>query len=99
MQPANDFDSWASVYQSCRGLVPEAMAIWEQTLVRCGNLSPGASILDVGCGDGRFSTLLARLDMSVTGLDLSPNMLRISPATVVLTTISPGCWRIVSQCP
>lgn len=39
------------------------------------NLSPGASILDVGCGTGRHAIELARKGFSVTGIDLSAGML------------------------
>ena len=39
------------------------------------NLSPGASILDLGCGTGRHAVGLARKGFSVTGIDLSSGML------------------------
>ena len=39
------------------------------------NLSPGDSILDLGCGTGRHSVGLARRGFSVTGIDLSSGML------------------------
>jgi SAM-dependent methyltransferase len=35
---------------------------------------PGQSVLDVGCGVGRWSRLLARRGARVTGVDLSPTM-------------------------
>jgi len=38
-------------------------------------LSPGSSILDIGCGTGRHSVELARRGYAVTGLDLSAGML------------------------
>ncbi len=38
-------------------------------------VSPGASILDVGCGTGRHSVELAHQGYSVTGIDLSAGML------------------------
>jgi len=44
-------------------------------LVKELELSPGASILDVGCGTGRHSVELAKRGHAVTGLDLSSEML------------------------
>ena len=38
-------------------------------------ISPGASILDMGCGTGRHSVELAKRGYKVTGLDLSSGML------------------------
>lgn len=38
-------------------------------------LSPGASILDVGCGTGRHARALAAKGFRVTGVDFSPAML------------------------
>jgi len=36
---------------------------------------PGAAVLDVGCGIGRWSRRLARRGAAVTGIDLSPAMI------------------------
>ena len=37
-----------------------------------------AEVLDVGCGPGWFSELLARCGYSVTGIDISPDMIEIA---------------------
>jgi cyclopropane fatty-acyl-phospholipid synthase-like methyltransferase len=39
------------------------------------NLTPGQSVLDVGCGTGRHSIELAKRGFAVTGLDVSAGML------------------------
>ncbi len=39
-------------------------------------LAPGARVLDMSCGFGRHSVELARRGFQVTGLDLSPHLLR-----------------------
>src|SRR5680860_182652 len=36
----------------------------------------GKSVLDIGCGEGVFSRMLAERGADVTGMDLSPEMLR-----------------------
>lgn len=43
-------------------------------------LSPGASILDVGCGTGRHCIELAKRGYRATGVDLSPGMLEVARA-------------------
>ena len=45
-------------------------------LERALDLSPGMSVLDLGCGQGRHAIPLAERGYKVTGLDLSPTMLR-----------------------
>jgi len=47
-------------------------------LVEVLGLSPGASILDVGCGTGRHSVELARRGYDVTGIDISSGMLNLA---------------------
>jgi SAM-dependent methyltransferase len=45
---------------------------------RALRLAPGARVLDVACGVGRHALALARRGYHVTGLDLSPTLLRIA---------------------
>ena len=43
---------------------------------------PGASILDAGCGTGRYSRELARRGYRVHGIDLSPELLEVARQSV-----------------
>jgi SAM-dependent methyltransferase len=46
-----------------------------EELVRFGEIGPSDRLLDVGCGMGRYTLLLARGGLQVEGLDLSPVLL------------------------
>jgi ubiquinone/menaquinone biosynthesis C-methylase UbiE len=75
-QPSSNFDAIASVYDRGRSLRPEVLDVWlttiEQHLDR-----PIGTILDLGCGTGRFSEALARrVRARVIGVDPSPKMLQ-----------------------
>src|SRR5687767_11187994 len=55
-------------------LDPSVRAAWRQVLL--GVLPPSpAKILDLGCGTGSLSVLLAEMGHAVTGIDLSPRMI------------------------
>lgn len=55
-------------------LDPSLRAAWRQLLL--GVLPPSpANILDLGCGTGSVSVLLAQMGHAVTGIDLSPRMI------------------------
>ncbi|MCU0607724.1 MAG: class I SAM-dependent methyltransferase [Candidatus Edwardsbacteria bacterium] len=47
-------------------------------LVRRAGLPASGDLLDLGCGTGTFAVLLARAGFTVTGIDSSPEMLRIA---------------------
>jgi 2-polyprenyl-3-methyl-5-hydroxy-6-metoxy-1,4-benzoquinol methylase len=80
MAEADDWDSAAATFddQPDHGLHdPDVRAAWADLLSR--HLpSPPATVLDLGCGTGTLSVLLASLGHSVTGLDSSPGMLAVA---------------------
>lgn len=46
-----------------------------QELLRFGEIAPGDRVLELGCGMGRYTLLLAEMGIAVEGLDLSPVLL------------------------
>lgn len=53
---------------------PIVLAAWAKLLQRW-QPAPPAKILDIGCGTGSLSLVLAKLGHQVTGIDLSPKMI------------------------
>jgi len=67
------FDAHAPIYMDnvfTKNTLQEVEFLLEEL-----SLQPGSSILDVGCGTGRHSVELAKRGYTVTGLDLSAEML------------------------
>lgn len=58
---------------------------------------PGARVLDVGCGVGRWSRLLASRGASVTGVDLSPTMIAQSKQRAREAGLSSRCRFLVQD--
>lgn len=58
---------------------PHVRQAWSDLLVN-SLPSPPAHILDIGCGTGSLSVLLAELTYQVTGVDLSPQMIEQAKA-------------------
>lgn len=76
MNEATSYDSIASFYDDhwTQRFQPLAFEILCDLLLK--TLSPGASILDVGCGTGAISRRLAGDGFRVVGIDISPEMVR-----------------------
>ncbi len=58
---------------------PLILETWEAFLKKCLPYA-NASILDIGCGTGSLSVVLAELGHKVTGIDLSPSMISFAQA-------------------
>ena len=54
----------------------------------------GARVLDAGCGSGQFAIPLAQRGAVVTGIDLSPEMMRLASDRAVADHHLPIDWRI-----
>jgi SAM-dependent methyltransferase len=65
--------AWANDYLIARPVAEECAGM-AAALARRG-IGPGASLLDAGCGTGRYAVELARRGFVVTGIDRSPALL------------------------
>jgi 2-polyprenyl-3-methyl-5-hydroxy-6-metoxy-1,4-benzoquinol methylase len=59
-------------------------------------IAPDARVLDVGCGVGRWSTLLAARGARVTGIDLSPTMIHEAESRARALDVAARC-RFLAQ--
>jgi len=72
------FKRWAHVYDYFAAFIsPTRKIVSQQT-----DLPKGSKILDVACGTGTQAILFAKGGYAVTGVDLSPDMLRIAKRKV-----------------
>ena len=56
------------------------------------NVKPGSLVLDVGCGVGRWSSLLASRGAYVTGIDISPTMIAEAKRRAARKGVLQRCW-------
>lgn len=66
----------ASVYDEARAVVPETLRLWREILSTHLDPSAVSLVVDVGCGTGRFSEVLAaHFEARVVAIDPSQRML------------------------
>jgi ubiquinone/menaquinone biosynthesis C-methylase UbiE len=105
-------DRTADVALQVRGLFDAKAAAWPAKYAPGGRLAGrltrladavahhvpvGDSVLDLGCGTGELSVVLATSGMRATGCDISPEMLRIAadaPGNVDWVALEPD-WRVL----
>lgn len=81
MSSSADWDREAATFDEAadHGLRdPEVRASWQRLLA--AHLTGPGMALDIGCGTGSLSLLLAELGYGVTGIDLSPRMVELARA-------------------
>jgi SAM-dependent methyltransferase len=87
-----DYDVEAARYDATRGGVPRARAAARAVLA----LVPGQArtLLDVGCGTGLVTGLLARPGLQVFGVDSAAGMVRSAAARIGGTVVRGNCHRL-----
>ncbi len=71
-----DYSKLAMTYDRCRSLSPGKAYFWAKVFQQYLGLNDSLCVLDVGCGTGRFSALIASFcGCQVIGLDPSAEML------------------------
>ncbi|MBL8270693.1 SAM-dependent methyltransferase [Steroidobacter sp.] len=61
------------------------------------DIEPGTRVLDVGCGVGRWSSLLAQRGGVVTGMDLSPTMIAEAQRRAEVKGVASRCRFLVQD--
>jgi SAM-dependent methyltransferase len=61
------------------------------------DIAPGTRVLDVGCGVGRWSSLLASRGAVVTGMDLSPTMIAEANRRAAANNVASRCRFLVQD--
>ncbi len=84
-----------------RALIPAVFAAWAPLVVALADPRPGERVLDVACGTGVVTRLVAQRigrTGSVVGLDLNPGMLAVAASSVAKepSTSAPITWQEAS---
>jgi ubiquinone/menaquinone biosynthesis C-methylase UbiE len=85
-----DYDATAipAVYDRARGHSREVLDTWLRSVADCAERRHISTVLDLGCGTGRFSQELAgHFQATVIGIDPSARMLQVARAKTVLPTV------------
>ncbi len=68
-----EMEAW---YHTPRGRFADLLE--KEVIAGLCNIQPGDKVLEIGCGTGHFSSYFEELGAQVTGLDTSPEMLRVA---------------------
>jgi len=100
---AEDFDA---IYTGRKSPVGRLLDQWlrkdiyqrlEWVMERCGDVR-GRRICDIGCGSGRFVTEFAKRGAEhITGVDVAPEMLRLSQELVTRDGVADRCDFVLSD--
>ena len=66
---ANPYDNWADIYDQVYAYLDQDLPFYAEQAK-----ASGGPVLELGCGTGRVSLMLAEAGFDVTGVDISPKM-------------------------
>ena len=70
---ADKYEAW---YTTAKGRFVDVLE--KEVITELCGIRPGDSVLEIGCGTGHFSAYFEELGAKVTGLDTSPDILRVA---------------------
>jgi len=71
---------------------PQSSARLVDAFVKLTGLPPGARVIDLGCGSGTFTALLARHGFDCVGLDISAKLAAVGEVVHHATRMNPFMW-------
>ena len=69
------FDKVSRLYELVRVGYPEKLV---DDIIKFSQLPKGSKLLDIGCGSGKATILLAERDFEITGIDIGKNLIGIA---------------------
>lgn len=75
---SKDFISKESAELYSQGVIAEDISLFPVMINEIENLSQNGRVLDIGCGDGRYSVELAKRGLSVEAFDFSSHQIAIA---------------------
>ncbi len=87
-----DYEKIAEVYDKGRSLPDNITGLWMDIIKKYSGVSEGSNVLDLGCGTGRFTIVMANeLGYRMTGADSSEAMLIKAREKDISNTITWDC--------
>ena len=70
-----DFDSFSRNYDTLRGTSVSRLMPWVREVAEYASMGRGDSVLDIGCGTGRYTVFFEEFCRNIVGVDRSKGML------------------------
>ncbi|MDY6935786.1 MAG: class I SAM-dependent methyltransferase [Spirochaetota bacterium] len=94
--PGKSFYESSSIYENRSRCTTLSMPLndWRyQTFFKLCNPEPHQTLLDIGCGDGEFLSLIRRSGLKVFGIEIDERAVKIARDTYKLEDVECGKWE------